>query len=498
MKAQRCPWGLSCRRVSRHPSPAPIGKRSIRAAASFAAFLSCFALNAQTVIPASTPLAVRTVDALDSQTAAPGAEFRATLDEPIQVNGAVILAKGTDAVLQFVQRKPLGILNAPAELALTLAAVIVNGQRLAIETSDFRTGNSARRKLGALLNGNGRNPLAQAMQRITVPAGTRITFTLTQSLSVSPSLASTPAIPANTVPQTSVSGSTQSPESAAPVPLPASALHFEFPSTGPAFPVVQVRPDPPVEPQFQLAGLSADNLTGCGQSSDRALQCGLSLIVLLLQGKAVNLPILSAHFGPGALQSRWADRVGGAGAFRRFWNAMGGSGSYPGGGGYAAMIRIESERAFTDITFVFDQADQLANFDFQPAHEYIRTSQASVPVPVLDAQRAAAILAGMIRGDAAALQPYTGSASYAESLRGNFAATRAHYGTPVRYFISSVVEDAQHRHTCVVVVFEHAWLSMWIYFDDQRMTSFNQPNPYGPFQPPTLAPVAADSPFPRR
>jgi hypothetical protein len=269
--------------------------------------------------------------------------------------------------------------------------------------------------------------------------------------------------------------------------------------SGNLYPLVQVRPDPPLDPQFQPVRSADRQLAACGRSADQALQCGLTMVSLLLQKKAGNLPVLSANFAPGALQDQWDNRVGSLGKFRRLWNAMGRMGSYPGGGGYAATIRIESERAFTDITFVFDMSDQLANVTFEAPHEASPSGDSPSPEATRDAQQAADLMAALVRGDTPAFRQRaaSGNAAFEDGIISAFSRSVANRGTPVRYFVSCVTQVQQYRRAAVVVIMEHAWFQMWFVLKDGKLSLFSQPEPGGAFRPPTLAPIAVDGSFAR-
>lgn len=78
-------------------------------------------------IPQGTQVQIRMIDALSSANAKDGQTFRATLEQPIVVNGQTLYPKGADVTGQVVQARSSGRLSAPGELQLALTQIGVNG-----------------------------------------------------------------------------------------------------------------------------------------------------------------------------------------------------------------------------------------------------------------------------------------------------------------------------------------------------------------------------------
>lgn len=74
-------------------------------------------------IPQGTQVQIRMIDALSSASAKPGQSFRATLEQPIVVNGQTLYPRGADVEGQVLQAKSSGRLSAPGELELALTSV---------------------------------------------------------------------------------------------------------------------------------------------------------------------------------------------------------------------------------------------------------------------------------------------------------------------------------------------------------------------------------------
>jgi hypothetical protein len=165
-------------------------------------------------IPAQTQLVVRTVDDIDSRNADLAKEYNAGLDSPVAVDGATVLPRGTEAVLRVMEVQQAGAVKGRASLTLQLFALVVNGQRVPVESSDVKSesgsqgakatkggiiGGLAGGVLGGVLGGGGGavkgatagaavgvGVAALSGERVQVPAETRLTFTLAKAVSLQP------------------------------------------------------------------------------------------------------------------------------------------------------------------------------------------------------------------------------------------------------------------------------------------------------------------------
>jgi hypothetical protein len=75
------------------------------------------------VLPPGTTIKVRMIDKLSSEESQVGDTFRATLEEPIVVNGKILYPKGADVIGRVADAHPSGRLSEPGELDLVLATV---------------------------------------------------------------------------------------------------------------------------------------------------------------------------------------------------------------------------------------------------------------------------------------------------------------------------------------------------------------------------------------
>jgi hypothetical protein len=97
-------------------------------------------------LPVGTEIAVRTIDRIDSKKADLSHEYAASLDDPIVVNGVTVVPANANAVLKIVEAQGPGLTHG-ATLATALVAVIINGQRINVETGklDSKAGSRAKR-----------------------------------------------------------------------------------------------------------------------------------------------------------------------------------------------------------------------------------------------------------------------------------------------------------------------------------------------------------------
>jgi len=164
-------------------------------------------------IPSGTTMAIRLVDAINSETAQPGQSFRATLDSPLASEGDVALPSGYDVQGHVVDVKSAGKFAGRSELVLQLDRIMVGGKSYSIQTDQYRrAGNSrttntaekvgAGAAIGAIIGGiagggkgagigaaaggglGGGVQAATKGQQIKLPTETVLNFTLQSPLTV--------------------------------------------------------------------------------------------------------------------------------------------------------------------------------------------------------------------------------------------------------------------------------------------------------------------------
>ena len=160
-------------------------------------------------IPTGTLLTVRMIDAVDSEKTRLGETFRASVDEPVLVDGQTVIPRGADAVAKLVEDTQSGKITGKTVLTLSLMQVMVNGRMVDVSTGDVSQASSSRgarsgkviggtAAAGAIIGaiaGGGRGAAIGAGsgaavgtgvqvftkgQRVRIPSETRLTFTLQQ------------------------------------------------------------------------------------------------------------------------------------------------------------------------------------------------------------------------------------------------------------------------------------------------------------------------------
>jgi hypothetical protein len=164
-------------------------------------------------LPAGTRITVRMIDSVDSQVARVGDTFRASVDEPVSMNGTTVIPRGSDVVAKLVEDDQSGRLTGRTTLKLVLSTVRVNDRNVDITTSDVVKESSSRGArsaaavgggavLGAIIGaaagggkgaaigagsgaavGTGAEVIGKG-QRVKVPSETRLDFTLSYSVRI--------------------------------------------------------------------------------------------------------------------------------------------------------------------------------------------------------------------------------------------------------------------------------------------------------------------------
>jgi hypothetical protein len=160
-------------------------------------------------IPVGTSITVRMIDSVNSQQTRLGETFRASVDEPVLVDGQVALPRGADAVVKLVEDQQSGKIEGKTILTLVLQQVLANGRMVDLTSGDVSQSSGSRgarsakviggtAALGAIIGalaGGGRGAAIGAGsgaavgtgaevltkgQTVKIPSETRLTFTLQQ------------------------------------------------------------------------------------------------------------------------------------------------------------------------------------------------------------------------------------------------------------------------------------------------------------------------------
>lgn len=106
-------------------------------------------------IPSGTVLSIRTVDKLSTDTNSAGDAFRATLDAPLILNGAIIADRGSHVTGKVVDAEKAGKVKGVSELQLALTEInTTDGQRVEVQTATLdKQGPTGKKKDAAKIGG---------------------------------------------------------------------------------------------------------------------------------------------------------------------------------------------------------------------------------------------------------------------------------------------------------------------------------------------------------
>ena len=167
--------------------------------------------RASVTIPAATEITVRMIDPVDSSVNQIGDTFRASLDEPIVLNGQTVALRGADVTAKLTEVAQAGRVQGRSELSLVLLDITLNGRKHEITTAEvYEAGSSRGRQtatrvgigaaigatIGAIAGGGGgaaRGAAAGAGagtavqvltkgEKVQIPSEARLVFTLQNPL----------------------------------------------------------------------------------------------------------------------------------------------------------------------------------------------------------------------------------------------------------------------------------------------------------------------------
>jgi hypothetical protein len=165
-------------------------------------------------VPAKTILNVRLTEAIDVDATQTGAGFRALVDDPIMIDGKVVIPRSAAVVVQAVRVEQSGKMKGSDKITLKANSISFGGETYEVVTSYVETkgkgeGKKTARKvgggvgLGAVVGGiagggtgaaigaavggaTGAVIASQGEEHLTLPAETRLQFQLAAAVTVKP------------------------------------------------------------------------------------------------------------------------------------------------------------------------------------------------------------------------------------------------------------------------------------------------------------------------
>ena len=128
-------------------------------------------------IPAGTQISVRTIDAIDSTYNVVGDRFQASLEEPLMLEGDVMVAKDALVFGRLTQAKESGTFTGKSQLRLELTGIAVNGKMVPVVTGEYevtgksRGASTAKRTVGGAALGALIGAVADGGQGAAIGAG---------------------------------------------------------------------------------------------------------------------------------------------------------------------------------------------------------------------------------------------------------------------------------------------------------------------------------------
>jgi hypothetical protein len=162
-------------------------------------------------VPAGTQVVVRLIDEVNSDRDSLGQTYRASVDQPVIINGQTAIPRGADVVAALVDSQRSGKIEGRTVMTLDLRTVTVNGRTYNVTTTGVPQASTSRGQrsakviggtaaLGAIIGavaGGGKGAavgtasgaavgtaaeVATSGQKVRVPSETRLTFTLQNPL----------------------------------------------------------------------------------------------------------------------------------------------------------------------------------------------------------------------------------------------------------------------------------------------------------------------------
>ncbi|MEO8028642.1 MAG: hypothetical protein ABI823_19325 [Bryobacteraceae bacterium] len=105
------------------------------------------------LVPRGTDLFVRMIEPIDSRSDSPGQTYRASLSEPVVVDGREVLPRNADVRVRLVDLEQSGKISGRTSLTLDLVSVTYQGRRLNADAQDVTEASGSRGKKSAIAVG---------------------------------------------------------------------------------------------------------------------------------------------------------------------------------------------------------------------------------------------------------------------------------------------------------------------------------------------------------
>src|SRR5579863_167945 len=197
------PLGLSNSASPSHAVPAQAPGNTPGDPSSHAQASAPSSRPGRVTLPAGTIISVRIADEVDSSHGKIGDLYTGSVDPSVLIGNQVAIPRGTEAHMRMVEDKKGGHLHGKAEVELELDSLVINGQKLDVESDSFkkqqgaiaaRAGAVAKPAAGAAASAAADSVTAASpggavlepaiavfhSAKVKVPAGTRVPFNLNE------------------------------------------------------------------------------------------------------------------------------------------------------------------------------------------------------------------------------------------------------------------------------------------------------------------------------
>jgi hypothetical protein len=109
------------------------------------------------IVPAGTRILIRTIDPIDSSKQKTGYRFTASLETNLQVENAIVAARGTTVYGRLAQASSAGKMSGSSQLTLELTDIVINGTAYPLLTSTYeiKGKGEGKKTAGKIIGGAG-------------------------------------------------------------------------------------------------------------------------------------------------------------------------------------------------------------------------------------------------------------------------------------------------------------------------------------------------------
>jgi hypothetical protein len=152
-------------------------------------------------VPAGTPLNVRLTQGIDVDASQAGQTFKAIVDDPVLMNGSIVIPRGATATVQAAKVEQSGKMKGSDKITLKLNSIAFGGTAYPVVTEYVETkgkgeGKKTARKVGgggqgaaigaAVGGATGAIMSASGEEHLQLPAETRLQFKLGAAVNITP------------------------------------------------------------------------------------------------------------------------------------------------------------------------------------------------------------------------------------------------------------------------------------------------------------------------